>query len=197
MSDLPRPQEKPAFFGAPETPAFFGAPETPLQYAEPSLRGDSGGDYGGVAGGPVTGRSSNPRDYPGYDPQPEGAFYGGGGYYDDLFNARSAGHSWEAINSFQTNQYAAAYEQGYTEREIADHLGFPDPQPFVGRSDIAWQTILSQDPELMTGLSQPDPTVDLYSPSLSQDYASALLRGEVRSHGEFSYCWGYYYRFRC
>ena len=187
MSDLPRPQEKPAFFGAPETPAFFGAPETPLQYAEPSLRGDSGGDYGGVAGGPVTGRSSNPRDYPGYDPQPEGAFYGGGGYYDDLFNARSAGHSWEAINSFQTNQYAAAYEQGYTEREIADHLGFPDPQPFVGRSDIAWQTILSQDPELMTGLSQPDPTVDLYSPSLSQDYASALLRGEVRSHGEFAY----------
>ena len=141
-------------------------------------------DYGGGGDSDVavTGAVSNPLNPPGYEPMaargldwrdgidtPAPREYSGGGYYDDLFQARSAGHSWEAINSFQTGQYAAAYEQGYTEREIADHLGFPDPQPFQSRSDIAWQTILSQDPELMTGLSAPDPTVDLYSPSLSQD----------------------------
>ena len=175
MSGVPFDQvtdEKPAFFGAPESTEGF-VPAEPSAAPAPKPR----------------------ADYPGYNPQ--GAGWRNGynppepvPYLDTLAEARSAGHSWEEIHNFQGQQHGAAYAAGYTQEEIDAHLGYQDQQPFERRAETSWNFAVPEDERFLSGLTAPEPRVDLsLSPSFRDDYAQALLDQEVRDPRDFAYAY--------
>lgn len=65
-----------------------------------------------------------------YAPIPETSDYiepPAAGYTDKLIQARLAGHGWEDVDRFISTGSTAALAEGYTQREIDDHLGLTDP----------------------------------------------------------------------
>lgn len=115
---------------------------------------------------------------PGYRPS---------GYQDSLEDARTAGYPWSEIRGHIAQGTAAAADVGYNDAEIDAHLGFAEPAGFERDARNGWAKQMAQNPELLTGLTDPDPKVDLsLSSDMAADYTQALLDGEVKGPQDFA-----------
>jgi len=127
---------------------------------------------------PASNTSGEEVSIPGYRPS---------GFQDGLENARQYGYAWSAIHDHLAQSTLAAMDYGYSENEIDRHLGFNDPSDFEGRTRDSWAKQFASDPDLLTELSAPGPKLDLtMNPSLRQDYADALLKGDVKGPRDFA-----------
>lgn len=100
--------------------------------------------------------------------------------------ARLFGYSWDDIHDNAREFNAAASNVGYTQREIDDYRGWPDPSPFHAEQDALWQGRLADDPKLADVFKPDAPTAALVTPDLKYDYAQALIDGHVKSATDFA-----------
>lgn len=131
---------------------------------------------------PIQGFRGPEESIPGYRPS---------GYQDGLERAREYGYQWAAIQDHFAQSTLAALDYGYTAEEIDRHLGFNDPSDFEDRTRESWARQFARDPELLTGLSAPDPKLDLtMNPDVRRDYVDALLGDNVKGPQDFALRYG-------
>jgi hypothetical protein len=108
-------------------------------------------------------------------------------YQGAIEDARGAGYQWSEIRGHIAQGTAAAADAGYNDAEIDAHLGFADPAGFERDARNGWAKQMAQNPELLTGLTAPEPKIDLsLSPDMASDYTRALLNGEVKGPQDFA-----------
>lgn len=73
-------------------------------------------------------------------------------HHEDLTTARLQGYDWTEINSDLQQRFAAAYSEGYTDKEIYDHLGYGSADTFQRNANRQWMSEMAGDPQLVSGL---------------------------------------------
>lgn len=108
--------------------------------------------------------------------------------FDPETQARAAGYSWDEIDSHIGQATAVAGQNGYSQQEIDRHLGYNDPTTFRDQARVNWATTMANpDDSTLQNLSSSDPTIDLNSPSMPDEYGQAVLNREVKTPQDFAY----------
>src|SRR5712691_882723 len=108
-------------------------------------------------------------------------------YQASLETARSNGYDWASIWNWIAQGTTTAADYGYTQGEIDTHLGLKDPSDFEERAKNSWANHMAADPKELDNLAGVEPKIDLTAnPGLADDYAKALLAGEVKGPQDFA-----------
>lgn len=67
-------------------------------------------------------------------------------------SARLSGYTWDDIQNHLSDRTSEALSAGYSQREIDDHLGLPDPAPLQDKLNAGWLNRTTQDPDWLTRL---------------------------------------------
>lgn len=113
--------------------------------------------------------------------------------FDQMAQARSEGYSWADIQGFLAEKTAQARAAGYTDPEIATHLGYDDPKPMDDRLAATWRQRIGADPELIEKMGQPqaaDAPISLLDQNARDNYAQGLMQGRIRDPLDFASRYG-------
>lgn len=112
--------------------------------------------------------------------------------FDKMAAARMVGHDWPAVTGYIAGATSAATQAGYSQDQLDRYLGYQDPGKAQQRFDTGWRDQLAKDPGLVTDLHKENGALDALGrhPGVRDDYADALLSGEVKGPQDFAQMYG-------